>query len=603
MKKTVNEILQESIRTNKDRIAFIAGGSEGEGGLTYEGLNDRVRALSLGLKRLGLKRGGRVGLISPNRHEWALSDLGVLHAGGVTVALFPTLPAEQVSYCLEDAGASVVIVSDEDQLSKVLTWARGDKTRKVIIMDAVAGGGVSGLLTLDEVMRLGEGAGGRVEGAFEALWRVVAPEDPAGIVYTSGTTGRPLGVVLTHRNLTSSVEAAEDAVAFSRGESIVSFLPLNHVLARLADHLMPLYVGASVAHAGSARDLRPLVKAVRPHYLTLVPRVLDMFRGGVLSAMDRAPAEVRAAFERFFDAGLKRLGIIDGGGRPEAALEAICKSGDEVVFSRIREDMGLHRLKFFVSGGAPLSMETARFFRVLGMEVVEGYGLTETAALVTVNRPGQVRPGTVGPPVKGVEVRLGGDGEILARGGVVMEGYWNRPEETARAVDKEGWLHTGDMGEIDSNGHLRIKGRLKEIIVLSTGKNVSPLLVEERLCESAYISQAVVTGDGRSTLSALIVPDFARARAWLMEESGQAVAAAGKEASDEKVAEDPALKGLIRGEIKRLMAGLAEFERVKKFALLARPFTMEKGELTPTMKIRRRKVLERYAGVVEGLYG
>ncbi len=597
MNKTLNEILQDSIRTNKESLVFLDGSGEGTGGLRYEGLGRRVRALSLGLKKLGLKKGGRVGLISENRPEWAMADLGIIHAGGVTVALFPTLPAEQVSYCLEDAGASMVIVSHEGQLRKVQPWAGGDNARKVVVMDAPRGDGAGGVITLDEVMRLGDGAGGRVEGDFEALWRAVAPGDPAGIVYTSGTTGRPLGVVLTHRNLTSSVEAAEDAVAFSRGESIVSFLPLNHVLGRLADHLMPLYVGASVAHAGSARDLRPLVKALRPHYLTLVPRVLDMFRDGVLSAMERAPAEVRAAFERFFTAGVERQCIIESGGRPEAGLDAMCRKGDEMVFSRIREDMGLGRLKFFVSGGAPLSMETARFFRVLGMEVVEGYGLTETAALVAVNRPGQVRPGTVGPQVKGVDVKLSDTGEILVRGGVVMKGYWNRPEETARAVDKEGWLHTGDMGEMDSEGHLRILGRLKDIIVLSTGKNVSPLLVEERLCKSPYISQVVVAGDGRSTLSALVVPDFARARERLRGEEGEVGL------TDGEVAEDPALKALIREEIKRLMAGLAEFERVKRFALLPRPFSIEKGELTPTMKIRRRKVLDRYAGVVEGLYG
>jgi len=333
-----------------------------------------------------------------------------------------------------------------------------------------------------------------------------------------------------------------------------------------------------------------------------------MFRDGVLGAMEKAPAEVSAAFRKFFEAGMERLGIIESGGEVGPALEAICRKGDELVFSRVRADMGVDRLKFFVSGGAPLSGETARFFRVLGIEVVEGYGLTETAALVSVNRPGNVRYGTVGLTVKGVEVRLGDGGEILVRGGVVMDGYWNRPEETARAIDREGWLRTGDMGEVDGDGFIRIKGRIKEIIVLSTGKNVSPFLVEERLRDSPYISQVVIAGDGRSMLSALIVPDFAQVRGWLGARAGKETArgsddvAAGSDLSDEELAAAPAIKTLIRDEIVRLSRGLADFEQVRKFALLGRPLTLEEGELTPTMKIRRGVVLEKYAGLLEGMY-
>lgn len=607
MKRTVNDILQEAIRANEGRPAFTGGADGAYDGLTYGGLGGMTRSLALGLRALGIRKGDRVGLISGNRPEWALADLAILHAGAVDVALFPTLPEGQVSYCLKDSGASLVIVSDEVQLQKVLPWAgggrgwRGERGRRVIIMDPPTGAGAApGLLTLQDVMKAGEKAAGT---DFEALWRYTSPKDPAAIVYTSGTTGAPMGVVLTQGNLASSLDGAVDAVAFGPGERIVSFLPLNHVLARLSDHLLPLSVGAAIGYARSARSLRPMVREVRPHYLTLVPRVLDMFREGVLGEVSKGPPEARTAFERSFEAGLERLRILDSGAVPGPDLEAICKKGDEMIFSRIREGLGLDQLKFFVSGGAPLSMETARFFRVLGLEVIEGYGLTETAALVSVNRPGRVRPGTVGPPVKGVEVRVGDGGEILVRGGVVMEGYWDRPEDTARALVAGGWLRTGDMGEEDGEGCLRIRGRLKEIIVLSTGKNVAPMLVEERLCESPYIAQAVVVGDGRSTLSALLVPDFARVRAWLGERAAEEGAGAGPELSDEEVVNTPEVRGLIRGEIKRLSSGLAGFEQVKRFALIPRTFTPEGGELTPTMKIRRKVVLERYAGVVEGMYG
>lgn len=596
MTKTINSVFQESLKDNKSRIAFIVGTAEGREDVTYESLASMVRGFALGLCALGIKKGETVALISENRPEWAVADLGILHAGAVTVALFPTLPAEQVRYALEDSGAVMVIVSDEAQLKKVLPWAGGQEGRRVIVMDGPAEGR-PGLLSFDGVR--GRGLQGPCAES-DKLRQDVSPADTAVIIYTSGTTGRPMGVVLSHRNVVASITAAEDAVAFGAGDSIVSFLPLNHVLARLADHYLPLSVGASIAYARSAREIRPVVKAVRPQFLTLVPRVLEMFREGVLSAVEKAPSWKRSAFEKFFALGLERLSLEENGTEAETSKKFLWAQGDKLVFSKIRRELGLERLKFFISGGAPLSTETARFFRVLGLEIIEGYGLTETMALVAVNRPGQTRLGTVGPPVKGVELRLSEEGEILVRGGVVMEGYWKNPSATANAIDADGWLSTGDTGQVDEAGYLRIRGRLKEIIVLSTGKNVAPLLIEERLRESPYISQLIVTGDNRSAVTALIVADFARVRGRLKGESeGEGEA---DEPTDKEVAENPEAKALIRSEIKRLSDGLADFEMVKRFALLKRAFTVEGGELTPTLKIKRKVVAEKYSDVVESLY-
>jgi len=594
MTKTINSVFHDSLKDNKSRTAFIISPADGHEDITYESLGAMVRGLALGLRELGVKKGETVGLICENRPEWAVADLGILHAGAVTVALFPILPAEQIQYALEDSGAVLVIVFDEAQLKKVSAWAGGQEGRRVIIMDGPAEGR-PGLLSFDEVISRGQE--GPLDG-FDRLWQDVSPADTAGIIYTSGTTGRPMGVVLSHRNVVASLTAAEDAVAFGAGDSIVSFLPLNHVLARLADHYLPLSVGASIAYARSAREIRPVVKAVRPQFLTLVPRVLEMFREGILSAVEKAPSWKRSAFEKFFDLGLERLSLEEEGGKADPAKKFLWAQGDKLVFSKIRRELGLERLKFFISGGAPLSTETAMFFRVLGLEVIEGYGLTETMALVAVNRPGQARPGTVGPPVKGVELRLTENNEILVRGGLVMEGYWNNPSATARALDAHGWLSTGDIGCVDEAGHLRIGGRLKEIIVLSTGKNVTPLPIEERLRESPYVSQLIITGDNRSAVTALIVPEFGAVRGRLnTEDEG-----AGAEPSDEEVAANPEVKRLIRSEIKRLSDGLADFERVKRFALLKRAFTVEDGELTPTLKIRRRAVFEKYSDVIESLY-
>ncbi|MFQ5353319.1 MAG: AMP-dependent synthetase/ligase [Thermodesulfobacteriota bacterium] len=613
MTTTINSLIQDSIKNNRSRTALLKK-SEAAGGyepITYESLGESVRGLALGLSELGVKKGDPVALISENRPEWTVADLGILHAGAVSVALFPTLPAEQVSYSLRDSASRVVILSNENQLKKVLAWMGTEPAGKTVIMMDKKGVHDPGVLGFTEVINRGSRGS---DAEFSKLWQSPKSSERAGIIYTSGTTGTPVGAALTHGNFVSSVVAGVEAVDFKAGHAMVSFLPLNHVFARLVDHYLPLSIGAAVAYAGSARDIRGVVKDMRPQYMTVVPRVLEMYREGILHAFEQGPTMRRGAFNKFFAAGLERLRLVEGRGEPQPGLDAVCKEGDALVFSKIREELGLERLRFFISGGAPLSLETERFFRVLGIEILEGYGLTETAALVSVNRPGRAVPGTVGPPVKGVEVKLTDDGEILVKGRNIMEGYWKRPGQTAKAIDAEGWLYTGDLGEVDEAGCLKIKGRLKEIIVLTTGKNVSPMPIEERLRESPFISQIIVVGDNRNLVAAIIVPDFGRLKVWMkgMESalkaseeaasSGGTAPSEGTEPSDEEVAGNPHVKELIRAEIKRLSGALADFERVHRFALMERAFTVDEGELTPTLKVRRKVVLEKYGDVVESLY-
>ncbi len=563
--------------------------------ITYERLGEMVCGFTLGLKKLGVKKGDTIGLISENRPEWAVADLAVLHAGGVSVALFPTLPAEQVVYSLDDSEASLVIVSSEKQLNKVLKWQGGGDGKRLIIMMDGEGDDKHGVLSFAHVMSLGTDLS---SADFTALWQSPRPDDMAAIIYTSGTTGNPMGVVLSHRNIASSISAGEDAVAFGPGHVMVSFLPLNHIFARIVDHYMPLSFGATVAYAGSSREIRGLVLEMRPQYMTLVPRVLDMYREGILAEVEKASSTKKRIFKMFFSAGLRSCPALEGRSRPFFISRLLWRLGDKQVFSKIRESLGLGRLRFFISGGAPLSAETERFFCVLGINVLQGYGLTETSALVSVNRPGSAVAGTVGPPVRGVEVKFSKSGEILVKGDNIMKGYWKRPSETASAVDSEGWLHTGDLGEMDEGGNLRIKGRSKEIMVLTTGKNVAPVPVEERLGESPFISQIIIAGDNRNAVTALIVPDFVRVRQW-QQAKGKVQEA---ELSDGEVADNPNVKALIRGELKRLSVGLADFERVKRFALLERAFTVESGELTPTLKLRRKIIFTKYSQVLESLY-
>lgn len=597
MRTTINTLFQDCLKKNGRRTALVGkdhhGKAKGYDSITYDRLAAMVRGLALGLRELGVKKGASVGLISENRPEWAVADLGILHAGAVSVAFFPTLPAGQVEYGLDDSGASLVILSNKKQLDKVLPWMRAAPAeRSIIIMDGEAVD-VPGVLSFSEVMDRGAAL---KTADFTALWKSPAPEDMAAIIYTSGTTGNPMGAVLTHRNVVASITAAEDAVAFGAGDTIVSFLPLNHVLARLADHYLPLSIGATVAYAATSREIRGVVMDMRPQYMTLVPRVLDMYREGILGEVNKSSPLKKRIFNLFFSAGLECSKGLEEKSGISLIKKIIWKIGDKRIFGNIRERLGLGALRFFISGGAPLSAETERFFRVLGIKVLEGYGLTETAALVSVNRPGRAVPGTVGPPVKGVEVKFSHGGEILVKGANIMAGYWRRPEQTAAAIDAEGWLNTGDLGEFDEAGNLRIRGRSKEIMVLTTGKNVAPVPIEESLGESPYISQIIIAGDNRNSVTALIVPEFGRVREWLSAKGGEAGA------SDEEVAGNPRVKELFRGELKRLSGGMADFERVKRFALLKTDFTVEHGELTPTLKLRRKIIFEKYAEVLESLY-
>ncbi|HHL38896.1 MAG TPA: long-chain fatty acid--CoA ligase [Deltaproteobacteria bacterium] len=590
---TINRLFQESTR----RFAGLAAQLEAERGerrpVSYEELGSLVRRFALGLRAMGVGRGDAVALLSENRPWWAVADLGIIHAGGVCVALFPTLPAAQVRHILADSGAKVLVVSDGGQLSKALEARRTLPGLGLVVMDSPSGR-PEGVLRFDDVLAMGAAKGG--DGDFAGLWRSVRPGDRASIIYTSGTTGEPKGAVLTHGNFVSNVEAAQAIFGLRPGDVMLSTVPLNHVMGRMADHYLPLTCGASVSYVDKIRRIREKMVEVRPHYMVLVPRLLELFHEGLVSALAKESYLKRRLFEWALSVGGRSAG--PAGEKAAAPLRTglARRLADRLVFSSVRRRLGIDRLRFFISGSAPLALSTARFFRALGIPVLEGYGLSETSPLVAINRPGRERLGTVGEVIEGVEVKIADDGEILVRGPNVMEGYHRRPEETARAVDAQGWFHTGDVGEIDERGFLRITDRKKDLIVLSNGKKVAPQPIENRLRESRYISQALLLGDGASTVAALVAPDFDAVRRWLHDRGG------------EVPREDPALaasgevRALMRSEIDRACRGLAEYEKVRRFALLERDLSVESGEMTPTLKLRRRVVMERYRHLVDSLF-
>jgi long-chain acyl-CoA synthetase len=590
MAGTVNRMFQESQKRFGPYAAILRKDEGAYRPMTYSELGEKVRRFSCGLAALGAKKGDdTVAMIAENRPEWAIADLGILHNGSVNVAVFPTLPAEQVRYIVNDSGAMILLASGR-QLEKALEVKRTVPGLRIVALDGAAGSG--DIMAFEDVLRLGEDN----TGDFEGRWQGVGPDDRASIVYTSGTTGEPRGAVLTHRNFTSNVEAAQDALTLKPGDIVLSFLPLNHCLGRMADHYVPLSYGSAIAYVDNVRSLRQTIAEVRPHYMVLVPRVFEMFREGMLARVSGERILRRFVFRWAMSAGKGCCDRAQAGGGIPPLLELRRRIADWMVFRNIRKTLGLDRLKFFVSGSAPISMATAGFFCSMGFSILEGYGLTETSPLVAVNRPGFIRFGTVGFPVKGVEVRIAPDGEILVRGPNVMLGYHNRPRETEEVIGPDGWFHTGDIGAIDEGGYLRIIDRKKSLIVLSNGKKVAPQPVENLLLESPYVSQVMLVGDNESTVSAMIVPAFERVRERLREDGMKG------DAGNGELVKAPEVNYLIRSEIQRLSINLAEFERVRQFTLLDHEFSVESGELTPTLKIRRNVVAGRYRDAIVKMY-
>jgi long-chain acyl-CoA synthetase len=413
----------------------------------------------------------------------------------------------------------------------------------------------------------------------------------ATVIYTSGTTGTPKGVMLTHRNIMSNIYAVLERIPVGATDSVLSFLPLSHVFERMAGFYTMLYAGARITYAAGIESVSDDLKAISPTVLITVPRFLEKVRDAIHESVSAAPAMRRHLIEWALRAGRQRLerretGRMDGGSFSE-------RIADRMILSRIRAELG-GRLRFFISGGAPLPIEVNRFFHTLDLPVLEGYGLTETSPVLCVNTPAEWRIGSVGRPVPGVEVKIAPDGEILARGPNIMKGYLGREDETSQAL-KNGWFHTGDIGSIDPDGYLYITDRKKDIIVLSTGKNVSPQPIENRLRRSAYIREVVLIGIGRKFVTALIAPDLERLRA-----TGHIAAADLPKASD--LITDPRIRSIINDEIRDRSGRLAPFERIQDFLLVGREFRIRDGILTPTLKVRRRRLEEIYRESIDGMY-
>lgn len=557
-------------------------------------LRDTVRWFSTGLRTLGARPGDRLAILSENRPEWAISDFAILCAAAVTVPIYPTLLSWQIEYIINDAGCTIAIASTHEQLAKLLDIRDHCPTLREIIVCDELGDVPDGVTAFADAIELGqreEKAHGQAK--FDQLRATPKPEDLATIIYTSGTTGNPKGAMLTHRNIASNVVGATEVLPVHKGSIAVSFLPLSHSFERTVDYAY-FYKGAIIYYVDDALKIGQYLPEIRPNFFAAAPRVFEKVRSRILDNVASQSPGKQKIFKWAVKVGEERVSYRVENKPMPTGLKIRSALADKLVFKKILARLG-GNVEYLISGAAPLAADLAAFFVGAGLDILEGYGLTETSPVISVNRPDKRRLGTVGIPIRDVEVRIAEDGEILARGPNVMRGYWNNPEATADCIDKDGWFHTGDIGEIDSDGFIRITDRKKDIIINAYGKNIAPQPLESLLKSSPLVATPVLLGDRRKYLSALIVPNFDR-----LEHEAKALGVHAE--SHEALIADERVKQLFQNEIDRFNRNLDRQEKIRRFTLLPRDFTVEEDEMTPTMKVKRRNVDKKYKALIDAMY-
>ena len=549
-----------------------------------------VKAVSAALGTLGVPQGGAVVLLSENRPEWPTIDFACQCYGAVLVPVFPTMVAEQAEYIVRDCGATVAFASTPEQAAKLVkAQASCPKLAHVFVFDHAGGAGKPFAALLEE----GRKAHAAAPGTFDERAAARQPSDLATIIYTSGTTGEPKGAMLVQSNFVSNMLAGCSLLPFDSTAVTMSFLPLAHVFERLVEYCY-YHRGATVAFAESIDKLRDNLAEVNPHIFGAVPRVYEKVYARVLDKVEAGSPAKKKLFQSAVAVGKEVLRLRAEKKTPGGALALQHFLYERLVFRKIRAALGT-RFRFAISGGAPLSKELAEFFWAIGVEVYEGYGLTETSPVIAVNGPSAWRLGTVGRVMPGVEVRIAEDGEILTRGPHVMKGYYGKPEATAEAIDPDGWFHTGDIGVLDEDGFLRITDRKKEIIVNSNGKNVAPAPIENALKSDPFVAQPVVIGDRRKFLSCLIVPNFEKLREWAAKNGLSGL-------SDRELVDNAKVRAIYQEIVDRWNEGKPHEQLINAFELLAEELTIEGGELTPTLKVKRRVVDQKYRTRIDRLY-
>ena len=585
--KTLNDIY--AVTCTIDRPAALKSKREGRWvDVSVGEFRDTVRHFATGLRLLGVKPGDRVAILSENQPEWAMADFAILCNAAVTVPIYPTLLGWQIEYILNDSGSVAVICSTQEQLHKIQDIrSHTPHVHNVIVCQGTG----NGALTFQQVVDDGRQHGD--DRRFDQLRTQPGPNDVATLVYTSGTTGNPKGAMLTHGNIVSNALASLEMLPITAGATAMSILPLSHILERMADYCYFMR-GVTIAYAENVSKVGDNLQEIKPDLFAAVPRLFEKMRERIMNTVATQSAAKQKIFRWALRVAEERVPYRMTGKPMPAGLKAKSFVADKAVFHKILERLG-GRVKFVLSGGAPLSPELAAFFIGAGVEILEGYGLTETSPVIAINTPQHRKIGTVGKVIPGVQVKIASDGEILARGPNIMKGYWNNPEATAQAIDAEGWFHTGDIGEVDKEGFLKITDRKKDIIINAYGKNIAPQPLEALLKSSPYIGTPVLIGDRRKYVAALIIPNFEK-----LERDAAAMGI--RFGSREELVSNDRVKALYQGEIDRFNRNLDRQEKIRRFALLPRDFTIDADEITPSLKVKRKVIDKKYKDIIDQLY-
>ena len=554
--------------------------------ISSDQIYQRVRALGSAFLNMGAGKGDRIALISENRWEWAVTDFAVLAIGAADVPIYPTLTGEQIAELLRDAGCRIAVVSTRQQFDKLHSVRSQTNLEYIIMMDAPA---PPDAIAFSHLVGDADARGAEHDPVFDSLARSARPDDVATVIYTSGTTGEPKGVVLTHGNIAANQNVTAVDFGFGPKDACISFLPLSHVTARALDYVM-YNAGAQVAYCSQFDKLAQAMKEVRPTVIVGVPRVYEKIRQAVEQRAAASPVRKRI-LSWALGVGSRHLDAVYARRQPNAASWRLAR---KLVYSKVREAFG-GRVDTFVSGGAPLGIDTAKWFASAGIALWEGYGLTETSPVIALNTPVRHRMGSTGIPLPNLELKLAEDGELLVRGPSVFPGYYQKPAATAECFDAEGFFRTGDIARIDADGFLYITDRKKELLKTSGGKMVAPQPIENKLKNSVFVAQAALVGDRHKFISALISPNFTALEEWSRAHGVQAGSRAGLVAQPRVIA--------LYAEIVREVNGtLANFETLKRFRIVSDEWTQESGELTPSMKLKRRVITAKYAAVIDELY-
>jgi long-chain acyl-CoA synthetase len=554
--------------------------------ISSDQIYQRVRALGQAFLGWGAKKGDRIALIAENRWEWAITDFAALAIGAADVPIYPTLTGEQIAALLNDADCRIAVVSTRQQFDKLNSVLAMTRLERIVIMDAPA---PDGAIAFSSLLAGADDRGSQRDPIFDALVASVEPKDLATLIYTSGTTGEPKGVALTHGNFGANQSFAAADFNFNVSDACISFLPLSHVTARALDYVM-FYSGAQVAYCSQFDKLPQAMKEIRPTVIVGVPRVYEKIRQAVEQRSAASPVKKRM-LAWAIGLGARHCDTVYDGRKPSSVA---WKLASKLVYSKVREAFG-GRVRIFVSGGAPLGIDTARWFAAAGIALWEGYGLTETSPVISLNTPVRHRMGAAGYPLPNIELKLADDGELLVRGPSVFSGYWHKPEANAECFDSDGWFKTGDIAHIDADGFLFITDRKKELLKTSGGKLVAPQPIENKLKNNVLVAQAALVGDKHKYISALISPNFVALEEWARHRGIH-------HQSRANLVSDSRIVALYSDIVREVNGTLANFETLKRFRVVAEEWTQETGELTPSMKLKRRVLTERYAVVIAELY-